>query len=388
MNILFFSFVMTELQYKDIIESDANMPSQTHKFGKGVLEILANSFENVDVISFMPVSNFPRNKKIFFGSERGIVYNKKVLSLPFVNLFLIKHWTRLFSVFYFGLKFLRKNKDQAIVIHGVHSPYLVFAFICKCIFGKDIFVIVTDPPSQIYSYEGLLTRVVKRVDRFLVKKILKSFKGIALTENIGRDYFPNKNVLLIDGILNSPPVESRSCDSNKIYIVYAGLLEEDYGVSDLINAMKYIKDDRYILKLFGRGSLNLDEISFENKNIKYFGVVDFNDLSHHYSTASILINPRRLSLGLNKYSFPSKLIEYLSTGVPVLTTRLPAISSDLEEYFNYLDSTDPETIAQKLIDLSTDPTRLKRASLAKDYVLATRTPKAYEKKFKSFIEGM
>lgn len=46
-----------------------------------------------------------------------------------------------------------------------------------------------------------------------------------------------------------------------------------------------------------------------------------------------LINPRSSNEEFIKYSFPSKNIEYLPSDPPVITTKLPGIS---EEYNNYV----------------------------------------------------
>lgn len=47
--------------------------------------------------------------------------------------------------------------------------------------------------------------------------------------------------------------------------------------------------------------------------------------------ASLLLNIRNPEDDYTKYSFPSKMIEYMISGTPMLTTRLPGIP---EEYFD------------------------------------------------------
>ena len=44
------------------------------------------------------------------------------------------------------------------------------------------------------------------------------------------------------------------------------------------------------------------------------------------------MNPRSADAEYTKYSFPSKTIEYLATGVPVVMNRLPGIPEEYE-YF-------------------------------------------------------
>ncbi|MDY0292929.1 MAG: hypothetical protein RBR02_11415, partial [Desulfuromonadaceae bacterium] len=49
--------------------------------------------------------------------------------------------------------------------------------------------------------------------------------------------------------------------------------------------------------------------------------------------ASLLVNPRPTEGEYTKYSFPSKTLEYMVSGTPVLTAELPGIPL---EYYDYL----------------------------------------------------
>ena len=56
--------------------------------------------------------------------------------------------------------------------------------------------------------------------------------------------------------------------------------------------------------------------------------------------ATLLINPRPTNQEFVKYSFPSKNMEYLVSGTPLLTTRLPGMPM---EYYPYIYTIDAET---------------------------------------------
>ena len=71
--------------------------------------------------------------------------------------------------------------------------------------------------------------------------------------------------------------------------------------------------------------------------IKYFGNRPNEEVIEYQKKAKILINPRFSSNEFTKYSFPSKLIEYMSSGTPVLTTRLLGIPDDYEDKMFYID---------------------------------------------------
>ena len=49
-----------------------------------------------------------------------------------------------------------------------------------------------------------------------------------------------------------------------------------------------------------------------------------------------------------RYSFPSKLLEYMGTGVPVLTTRLPGIPGEYYEFLSIIEECSPRGIIDAL----------------------------------------
>jgi glycosyltransferase involved in cell wall biosynthesis len=57
--------------------------------------------------------------------------------------------------------------------------------------------------------------------------------------------------------------------------------------------------------------------------------------------ATLLVNPRPTHEEFVKYSFPSKTMEYMSTGTPVLTTKLPGMP---EAYYPHVYFIEQETV--------------------------------------------
>lgn len=53
--------------------------------------------------------------------------------------------------------------------------------------------------------------------------------------------------------------------------------------------------------------------------------------------ATLLINPRPTTEAYTKYSFPSKNMEYMVSGTPVLTTKLPGMPAEYNEYVYLVD---------------------------------------------------
>jgi glycosyltransferase involved in cell wall biosynthesis len=86
--------------------------------------------------------------------------------------------------------------------------------------------------------------------------------------------------------------------------------------------------------------------------------------------AMLLVNPRKPSVGLTRYSFPSKTMEYMASGTPMLGYALEGIP---EEYYNHMFipkdlSVDAMTNAINET-LSKTPEELRQfGSLAKEFI--------------------
>ena len=105
--------------------------------------------------------------------------------------------------------------------------------------------------------------------------------------------------------------------------------------------------------------------------------------------ATVLVNPRPSRQDFTAFSFPSKTLEYLAAGKPVLSTRLPGIP---EEYFGYLQPIEdetPEGLAGALTafrDLSVEE-RDRLGALGRDFVLAQKTEARQGARLLEFLQS-
>lgn len=96
-------------------------------------------------------------------------------------------------------------------------------------------------------------------------------------------------------------------------------------------------------------------MTLENNNITYYGFAN-NDIVLKYQEESrILAIPRPLDEEFVKYSFPSKLIEYMQSGSAIITTKLPGIPSEYDRYLYFFDSPDIIDLKQGLERLIAQP---------------------------------
>jgi glycosyltransferase involved in cell wall biosynthesis len=126
--------------------------------------------------------------------------------------------------------------------------------------------------------------------------------------------------------LPQPPAEPAA---HAIY--FAGALSEPAGVNLLLDAIPYVQDPALEFWFSGRGTLEerLKQQAASDPRIRFFGFVTESHYSEMLQKAAVLVNPRPSRLLENRYNFPSKLMEYLAAGRPILSTA----TSDVAEHY-------------------------------------------------------
>ena len=88
-----------------------------------------------------------------------------------------------------------------------------------------------------------------------------------------------------------------------------------------------------------------------DSRITFFGLVPENKLVDLCRKALIFVNPRPNNIPGNDMNFPSKLLEYLSYGKPVLSTWTPGISDDYKGIIEVFDQETPQCLANSLLEI-------------------------------------
>lgn len=262
--IIWLGFAVPEEIASRLFSIDPAPAIQTHKFGWSFLRALKSAGLDLFIVSACPVQNFPLTKKILFpgGSFRQDGLEGRLI--PFVNLAIIKHVSRFIGALVLIMKACKKYRPDFILIHGIHSPYLICACILKML-GQRFIVVLTDPPGVILSTDSYFIRALKAIDALLIRSLVKRADGVlGLANELITDLASGLPAHVFAGIANSShlsAVRSHSVskeaegDSGKNFtIVYAGALTKKYGVDRLVHAILSIPGHEKVrLELYGRG---------------------------------------------------------------------------------------------------------------------------------------
>lgn len=233
---------------------------------------------------------------------------------------------------------------------------------------------------------------------FLQLRVRNQHKGLKkydsfvfLTKQMNEIYNPlNKPYIVMEGSVDhtfSPDLEITKQQSS--IIMYAGAIEAEYGFNELVQAFMTLSNPNIELHIYGAGKFvnTLIQYSNQDNRIKYMGVVNNEQIVAAEQRATLLVNPRLTNQDFVKYSFPSKTSEYMLSGTPLLTTKLPGIPN---EYFDYLYTFNEETIdgmahtIQEIISLPSEELQ-KKGKSAQKFVLKNKNNIIQSKRLVDFF---
>lgn len=349
MNILFVSTACSNQFLQILYEIGKLKPMYSiQKFHKLLmLGFIANG-ASVDTITSIPCSRRHYTKYFFFKKsekEDEIYYHYS----PCINLKLIKNVCDFIYSFIYTFLWCIKHRNGVIIFDVLNVSISIGALLASKIFGNHTSGIVTDMPGYMVSSDNDNNSKKFNLSTRINKIYLTWFDCyVLLTKQMNEIInIYNRPYIVMEGLVDNN-IEFTNSDFHKRdirKIIYAGALYERYGVKMLVEAFDAIRCDfdNVQLHLYGYGPMSqyLDKMSITNPQIFYHGVVPNSKVVEAESEAILLINPRPTNEDFTKYSFPSKNMEYMVSGTPVLTTKLPGMPP---EYYPYVYLFDQETV--------------------------------------------
>ncbi len=250
--------------------------------------------------------------------------------------------------------------------------------------------IVTDLPAYLTGAPSS-----KRYMKLYAKAISLCDCFVLLTKQMAEKIpIGDRPFTVIEGIATPPSLSSDEDlpgAPEGPFILYAGGIEKAYGVDKLVEGFLEANVPGATLVLCGRGGYSdeLEKIAEQFSRVKYIGVVPNETVMKLEARASLLVNPRTSEGEFTAYSFPSKNIEYMSTGTPVLAYMLPGIPEEYREYFLVPENETAAGLGAAIKKaLTLDPDELKAiGDKAKDFALEVKSPRASAAKLIEMTEG-
>ena len=151
---------------------------------------------------------------------------------------------------------------------------------------------------------------------------------------------------------------------------------KQYGLGNLVEGFRNADLPNAQLHIYGPGDYvkELQQIAAEDPRVFYGGMLLNKEIVEKEQEATLLVNPRPTNEEYVKYSFPSKTMEYMASGTPVLTTVLPGMPKEYYPYVFFLEDETAEGIARILPELlaKTEEELFEKGSRARAFVLDQR----------------
>ena len=223
---------------------------------------------------------------------------------------------------------------------------------------------------------------------------LEYVNGFVLLAPAMREKLPigKKPWIQIEGIYNTDTFINKQAKEEKKTILYTGNLGLRYGIGELLEAFHQIKSSNYRLWICGGGD-GLDEVkkyALMDKRIEYKGILPREEVLKLQSKATALVNPRNSGDEYTRYSFPSKTMEYLASGTPVIMSRLSSIPKEYDEHIYYIENETVSGIRDKIIEVCEKPEveLTTFGESAANFIRARKTPKPQTRLLLDFMKSL
>lgn len=347
-NILYLSNMCSRKEYANIFQKDMgkSVSWQGIKFNRLLAEGLVGNSCGVDVLSSRPINRNISKSLVFKfkkDEENGVQFNY----LNFINFKILRPITLYLNAKRF-IKKWAKNNDGFVLCDVLNFSLL--KAVTKCKKHIKLVGIITDLPEIL---EGKVNAKIKNWNKMISMCDFFVVLAEPMIEKLG---IRNKPYVVLEGFCDKS-MESFDNDlankDRKKVIMYSGSIHKKYGISNLVDAFLELNKNDTELHIYGDGDWreNLQNLCDEHKNIKYFGVRDNAEVVKAQIKATLLVNPRPIDEEYVKYSFPSKNMEYLASGTPMLTTKLPSMPKEYYKHCFVVDNNDINTLKLKLEEI-------------------------------------
>lgn len=235
-------------------------------------------------------------------------------------------------------KWCKENPDGCVIVDAMDS-FLASAVVRQCNLS---IAIVTDS-----TYFNDHTSLLDKLNYQFFKQIIQHAKGyVFLTQQMSRLYNPYKPYTVVEALYDEKEVYDEEYLEKPI-CMYAGAVDKQYGLINLIEAFRYLEELNLKLEIYG--PISGEDIT-QNlpHNVVYKGMVSRDQILLREREVMMLINPRPTLEEFTQYSFPSKTIEYLASGTVTLSTKLPGIPIEYSPYLYWIEEESPMGISETI----------------------------------------
>ena len=361
MNVIFLTSSTSSKVFKEICAESSVLPNPSNQNFYRKLIKAVSFYENVEVVSHRPLAKGIHISHLEKDYEDQTPYHYTSVNLSkFYKLFKEKR-----EIVHKTTEILDRylHKDCIIVVDVLRRNLLRAAIQIKQRHKIPIIGVLTDNPlnlsdsSMRYS-EGFFKKA-KKLDGYLSLS-----KGLLSAYDVSK-----KPSYIFEGIVEDiPPFKKEPLGE---YIAFAGSLYERYGVKNLIDSFVGLNKNINLV-ILGNGPMKsyISHSGEDDHRILYLSQLSQNKTYGIEQHALANINPRPIDELLDEQSIPSKMLEYLASGVPTISTKHKRLYELFKDDVFWIEDPTSEGIRQAIEKLlaTSNAAKTKKALSAKTKV--------------------
>lgn len=346
-NYLYLGFYIHEI-LKVSGHRDPNNFVQTERFAKSIFETILLDAREIYCFSFYPVSTYPISPYFKFSSSAFVQGKVRWYSLGFVNLRILRIISRVYSLIYQVVwhRGYVKRLDR-VVVHGVHFPHLLVAYLLKFFLDVKVIVYLTDPAGVTLAHDGILTRFLRKFELGIVKRTIRNFDVQILLSSGLVDYYEIDSLksIVFPGFFRGVQGRTGVSSGDVFKIGFAGTISERYGINVLHDSLKSLRSKEFVIEVAGIADRS---IRAKYPGLVYRGFLSSDDYVNFMNSCDVFVCPRDPHSEFTRFSFPSKIFEYISFLRPVISFELPCYPEDIKSEMKLVQSYNGETLAKAI----------------------------------------
>ncbi|MBQ3079869.1 MAG: glycosyltransferase [Clostridia bacterium] len=354
--------------------------------------------QDFEILTALPVGCYPKHfRKIRLENQSWEYCGVSVNEIGSWNLPVLKQLERARRCADYIQKWINKNPDDqhVVILYSLYLPYLkAIQKVKRSYTSLRSIIIVPDLPGKygILPNNYVKARIAASAG-YKAMKIAESFDGyVVLTEQMTKPLnIGNKPYVVVEGVCSEKQITTvpENEKVGKPYFFYAGSLKREFGIMNLLDAFEMMDDTDAELWICGAGDMEneIKERSAKNPRIRFLGFRTKDEVRRMQQNAVALVNPRTSDGVYTQYSFPSKTIEYMASGTPVVMNRLPGIPTEYDEYLFYPEDSSALSLAKTIksvLDME-EKDRIKFGKRASNFILTEKNAKAQAEKILNLI---
>lgn len=340
---------------------------------------------DISAINLPFIGSFPRaDRALRFSAITEQIFSRiAVTGMAFTNIMILRNGSRYRATLRRLEQEIGAGEECTIVIYSAHIPFINAALkFRKSNPGARICLILPDF-IEFMGATSFRRRLMNTLSiRAFYKAALKIDHFMVLTAAMAeRLQLRPEQFTVIEGIYD-PQDDARdpewSEEPGPVFI-YTGTLAARYGILDLLAAFSQLTLPSARLWVCGDGDARaaVEELARQDPRVTYHGRVTRAAVLALQARAHVMVNPRRPEGEFTRYSFPSKTMEYLASGRPVVMHWLPGIPEEYRPWLITPATGDAAGLAAAMAEVAARPAEeLRRIGAAgRAFVLERKTPR-------------